>query len=179
MSDTNDKAVIVFVFPEPEGAVELGLIIEESKLLFAGKKDVRIYAGIRKPAQKVIDIFNELEIEDDNLVKHAKSELERIANDEDFNEAIIEAVRGFCKYGHSGGSASVAIPMLNDLLQFKNLTPLTNDASEWNEVGTDMWQSTRNSEAFSNDRGNTYYLLSEGADQTNPSPLHISEKIDG
>ena len=105
------------------------------------------------------------EPEEGGLVTHAKRELALAGNDEDFNQTLIEAVRAFASYGHSGGSASVAIPMLNDLLQFKNLTPLTSDPNEWNNVsdasGYEMWQSQRNSEAFSTDGGKTYYLLSE------------------
>jgi hypothetical protein len=114
-----------------------------------------------------------------NLVEHAKRELALAGNDADFNQSIIKAVEAFASYGHSGGSASVAIPMLNDLLQFKNLTPLTDDPSEWNIVddamqpdGVRCWQSNRNSEAFSHDHGKTYYLLSEGSNSKHPEPLH-------
>lgn len=96
-----------------------------------------------------------------NLVEHAKRELALADNDVDFNECIIKAVEAFASYGHSGGSAAYAIPMLNALLLFKNLTPLTDDPKEWNEVGDGVWQSARNSEAFSTDGGKTYYLLSE------------------
>lgn len=96
-----------------------------------------------------------------NLVNHAKRELSRLNNDEAFNACIINAVAAFAQYGHSGGSASVAIPLLNDLLQFKNVTPLTDDPKEWNEVGAKTWQSSRNPEAFSEDGGKTYYLLSD------------------
>lgn len=110
-----------------------------------------------------------------SLVEHARQELSLLGNDDDFNECIINAIKAFASYGHSGGSASVAIPILNDLLQFKNLTPLTNNSSEWNKVGDESWQSSRNSEAFSKDGGKTYYLLSEGANDTKPEPIHISE----
>lgn len=96
-----------------------------------------------------------------SLVEHAKRELDLLENDEDFNQSILKAVAAFAEYGHSGGSASYAIPLLNDLLQFKPLSPLTDDPKEWNEVGTDVWQSCRNPEAFSTDGGATYYLLSE------------------
>lgn len=109
-----------------------------------------------------------------SLVEHAKRELALLNNDEAFNDCIIKAITEFAKYGHSGGSAYVAIPILNDLLQFKNLTPLTNNRDEWMEVGSNMWQSRRCSEAFSIDRGVTYYLLSEGGNQDNPRPIHIS-----
>lgn len=111
-----------------------------------------------------------------SLVDHAKRELALAGNDDEFNNCIIKAVDAFASYGHSGGSASVGIHILHDLLQFKNLTPLTDNPVEWNEVGTGIWQSNRNSEAFSKDGGKTYYLLSEGADSGNSEPLHESVK---
>lgn len=114
-----------------------------------------------------------------NLVEHAKRELTLIDNDEEFNNSIIKAVEGFASYGHSGGSAGAGIHILYDLLNFKNLSPLTDDLKEWIQhtedvVGVEggVWQSRRNSEAFSNDRGKNYYLLSEGANFQNPQPLH-------
>lgn len=114
-----------------------------------------------------------------NLVEHAKRELALAGNDEDFNNSIIKAVEAFASYGHSGGSASVAVPMLNDLLQYKNLTPLTDHWDEWMEVemgDIPCWQSIRNPEAFSHDHGYTYYLLSEGANATKPEPLHETKR---
>jgi hypothetical protein len=99
-----------------------------------------------------------------SLVEHAKRELALLGSGEDdfgFNDCIIKSIEAFAVYGHSGGSASVAIPLINELLQFKNLTPLTDDPSEWNEVGKETWQSSRNPEAFSTDGGRTYSLLSE------------------
>lgn len=67
-----------------------------------------------------------------------------------------------------GGSASVAIPTINELLQFKNLAPLTDNSDEWLYHGEErwgapggIWQNCRNSEAFSTDGGKTYYLVSE------------------
>ena len=56
--------------------------------------------------------------------------------------------------------------------------PLTDDPYEWQYHGEDLWgskegiwQNKRNSEAFSNDGGQTYYLLSEN----DPNLLHISK----
>lgn len=110
-----------------------------------------------------------------SLVEHAKRELALIGNDANFNNSIIDAISEFAKYGHSGGSASVAIPMLNALLQFKNLTPLTDDILEWNEVGPDTWQSNRNPEAFSDDGGKTYTLISETIPES--APIHHTLKV--
>ncbi len=101
------------------------------------------------------------------LVEHAIRELDLSESDQAFKDCIIGAVREFAKYGHSGGSASVGIHILNDLLQFKNLTRLTDDPDEWmlvdeNIGGPNCWQSRRNPEAFSTDGGKTHYLLSDG-----------------
>lgn len=100
-----------------------------------------------------------------SLVEHARRELALAGNDEAFNDSIIRAVQAFSSYGHSGGSASVAIPMLNELLCHRNITPLTDDPKEWiqhseavwGEPGG-IWQNSRNSSAFSRDRGKTYFL---------------------
>lgn len=95
------------------------------------------------------------------LVEHAKRELALAGNDEDFNNCIVKAVEGFTSYGHSGSSAEVGLYILTELLKFRNLTPLTDDPAEWNYVAVDIWQSSRNSEAFSSDGGKTYRLNSE------------------
>lgn len=114
-----------------------------------------------------------------SLVDHARRELELLGTkkeDPEMVECLLKAVEAFAEYGHSGGSASWAIPVLNDLLQFKNLSPLTDNPMEWMQVGTDMWQSTRRADAFSPDKGKTYYLLSEGANSHNQQPRHESER---
>lgn len=118
-----------------------------------------------------------------NLVAHAKRELELVGEEPEIIDGYLKVIQAFADMGHSGGSASVAIPVINELLQFNNLTPLTDDPSEWNNVsdisGEEMWQNRRNSEAFSTDGGKTYYLLSEGGNAKNPRPLHEALKKGG
>lgn len=124
-----------------------------------------------------------------NLVNHARRELELLGEEEETIEGYCAVVAAFAAMGHSGGSASVAIPVIAELLQFKNLTPLTDYPGEWMEISAEMWgdgdfrsvgiwQNIRNSEAFSNDGGKTYYLLSEGAHDKNRHPMHTSVKTD-
>ena len=120
---------------------------------------------------------------DSNLVRHAKRELDLIGEDPKTVEGYLNVIKAFAKMGHSGGSASVAIPTINQLFQFKNLSELTNDPSEWNHVAEEqwgspgsIWQSNRDPEAFSNDGGQTYYLLSEGGNDKNRHPLHVSKE---
>lgn len=88
-----------------------------------------------------------------SLVDHAKRELALLETDPWMVEGLVKVVEAFAEMGHSGGSASWAIPVLNDLLQFKNLTPLTDDPSEWNQISNSNFQNTRNPEAFSSDGG--------------------------
>lgn len=98
-----------------------------------------------------------------SLLDHAKRELELAGNDPEFNESIMNAIEAFLEYGHSGGSAPVAIEILTKLLEYKNITPLTNDPKEWikipKEIAADLWQSQRNAAAFSKDGGRTYHLV--------------------
>ncbi len=76
-------------------------------------------------------------------------------------EAVLECVRVFAGQGHSGASAAITTAFLEKVLRYEPLTPLTDDPAEWNAVGEGVWQSRRNSEAFSDDGGKTYTLLSE------------------
>ncbi len=110
-----------------------------------------------------------------NLVEHARRELELVGEEEEFIEGYLKVIQAFADMRHSGGSASVVIPVLYRLLQFKNLKPLTNNPDEWMYVYHDVWQNVRNSEAFSQNGGETYYLLSEGGNQENPYPTHKTE----
>ena len=112
-----------------------------------------------------------------NLVDHARRELELIGEDPEVIAGYLRIIQAFADMHPSGGMASVMIPTLNELLQFKNLKPLTNNPDEWIDHGGGFWQNARNSEAFSDDGGETYYLLSEGAYQGHPEPLHESEKV--
>ena len=121
--------------------------------------------------------------EESNLVKHARRELILLGEDAETINGYLKVVQAFADIGHSGGSASVAIPTINALLQYKNLKPLTDDIHEWNHVGDatpespNIWQNTRNSEAFSNDGGKTYYLLSE-CNRRRPKKMHDSVPFD-
>lgn len=121
--------------------------------------------------------------EESNLVKHARRELQLIGEEPETIEWYLKVIQTFAEFGHSGGSASVAIPTLNHLLQYKNLAPLTDDPTEWvcheesiSGVKDGLWQNVRNSEAFSYDGGKTYYLLSERDDQGKPKKFHIAKE---
>jgi hypothetical protein len=110
-----------------------------------------------------------------NLVDHAKVELDLLGEDEWLVEGYLKIIQDFADMGHSGSSAAHSIAVLERLLQFGNLTPLTDDSREWMAVDGNMWQSTRNPEAFSTDGGKTHYFLSEGSD---PKVIHVTKVKD-
>ena len=121
-----------------------------------------------------------------NLVDHATRELALSGVDDDIygdmtSKAVLELVEVFAKQGHSGMSGSLVLSLFNEVVNFKNLTPLTDAADEWVDHGNDLWQNKRNSEAFSSDGGKSYRLNSEyhweGEDDNRTrvdGPLHTS-----
>lgn len=122
-----------------------------------------------------------------NLIDHANREFDLLGfpkptraemrsndvphTDDGWNMAIrrstMQIIEQFAKQGHSGGSAAQAISIVHRLLQFKPLSPLTDDPAEWHKVaeeltsGEDLWQSRRNPEAFSHDEGKTFYFVGQ------------------
>ena len=93
-------------------------------------------------------------------------------------EAVKELLLVFQKQGHSGYSALTTASIFHKLVQGKPLTPLTDDPSEWMEVSSKIFQSTRVSnvfidrnesdkpytldgKAFSEDGGKTYFTNRE------------------
>ncbi len=178
------QAVLVFSFPEPQDSISLGLIIEAAKKVFDNMPEMKIHLGIRDAADSVIAVFNPLHEEESNLVKHARAELELIGEDPEFAKSLIEAVRAFSSFGHSGGSQQVGVSMLMELLNFKNLGPLTDNPDEWMRHEENVWpepggvwQNKRNGEAFSKDGGKTYTLLSEKQKDPALVKIHHSAKF--
>jgi NTP pyrophosphatase (non-canonical NTP hydrolase) len=103
-----------------------------------------------------------------SLVEHATRELElcgQTAEDPAYAAALVAAVAAFASYGHSGGSAMAAIEQLHTLLQFRSLSPLTNDPDEWHDhgeiSGTPLWQNRRDPAAMSEDGGQTWYFVDD------------------
>ena len=129
-----------------------------------------------------------------NLVEHARRELELIGEEPEIIEGYLKVIQAFADMGHSGGSAMCAIPVIHQLLQYKSLSELTEDPEDWmwiateiwvDEAGMGIWHSRRNPEAFSNDGGKTYYLLSEREEENFiaklfqlPPRLHRSKRTD-
>jgi len=91
-----------------------------------------------------------------SLLEFAKTELDLIGMDEDnsndMNRAmrnhILHMVTEFSEEGHSGFSASYALGLLMKLFDYKPLSPLTGDDSEWVEHDNDLFQNKRYSAVF-------------------------------
>ena len=106
-----------------------------------------------------------------NLACHAWDELNRaglFTGDGDFyggmtGRAVMDLVDVFVEQRHSGVSASIVIDILRRVLAFEPLSPLTDDPAEWMEVTDGLWQSRRQSQAFSQDVGKTYRLNEDRA----------------
>jgi len=119
-----------------------------------------------------------------NLVAHARRELRIFGEDPDTTRGLIRVVRAFADMGHSGTSAHHCAALLDKLLRYQPLTDLTDNPDEWIDrhaegmTPTPLWQSRRNSEAFSTDGGKTYTLLSEqeAAGDVATTPLHRSKR---
>ena len=134
--------------------------------------------------QEVIDWIEanyELKVEkESNLISHARRELERIGEEPDTIDWYLSVVRAFTAFGHSGGSASVMLPVLERLLRFKPLSELTADHTEWidrSEIsGMPWWQNVRDSRAMSHDGGITYWMVHEAdaAGGSDAAPVHWS-----
>lgn len=71
-------------------------------------------------------------------------------------EHVLKMVRAFSDEGHSGSSASYAIGILEKVLRFEPVTPLTGADDEWNEVGEGHWQNRRCGHVFKDADGRAY-----------------------
>ena len=89
-----------------------------------------------------------------NLIEHAKRELDLagydLTKDDYMNNCaknVMELIKVFSKENHSGLSAQITLSLFNKLVNYKNLTPLTNNPEEWIKLGDteqEEWQSIRN-----------------------------------
>lgn len=99
-----------------------------------------------------------------NLVEYAQYELDRLqkaadkSNDEDgpscgmqcqMNEGIMDIVKIFAEQGHSGFSAGYAINLLDRLLNFRPVTPLTGEDDEWGMADNSSDPTIQNKRCFS------------------------------
>lgn len=93
-----------------------------------------------------------------NLIEFAKKELDIIGMKEDdseisnraMREHLLKMVEVFSDEGHSGFSASYAAAILEKLLRFQPISPLTGEDSEWNLISEleNLYQNKRCSHVF-------------------------------
>lgn len=90
------------------------------------------------------------------LLSHAKHELSLLASDEmqdAMNTHLLKMVEAFADEGHSGFSASYAISVLERLLRYEPLTPLTGADDEWSEYSPGRFQNKRCGHVFKDQDG--------------------------
>lgn len=100
--------------------------------------------------------------EESNLVVHARRELELIGEEPETIDDYLRVVRAFCSTDISD-VPGISVSVLTSLLLGQNLAPITDNPQDWIKVGPNTWQNRRNGEAFSENGGTSYYLLSECA----------------
>lgn len=96
-----------------------------------------------------------------NLVAHAEQELDLIGMTKDSPDKINRAMRKhiihmiseFSKEGHSGMSAAYATNVINTLMKFNPISPLTGEDSEWIEITDGLYQNKRCSCVFKDEKG--------------------------
>ena len=92
------------------------------------------------------------------MIEKAKYELDLLLNQcedeeekqmqESINNHILEMVKIFAEYGHSGVSAEYTIDILIRLLKQQNITPLTLKDDEFIEVSDGLFQNIRDFRIF-------------------------------
>lgn len=107
------------------------------------------------------------------LIEHAEYEMRRAGfydQDSDYGgmipEAVIRLVRAHSEEEHSGGSHALTMALFNKVINFKVLSPITSDPTEWidrTEIsgGNPTWQNNRQSSVFSQDGGKTWYDIDD------------------
>lgn len=127
-----------------------------------------------------------------SLIDFSKRELDRLlvgCDDEEslkvqkmMNEDILKVIQTFSEAGHTGFTANYALSILDRLLRFKPISPLTGEDDEWENVssyqeGKTLYQNKRcpsvfkddnhayfvEAKIFSDDGGETWYTSKESS----------------
>jgi hypothetical protein len=111
-----------------------------------------------------------------SLVNHAEEELKYIRGDE-YNDmvadAVLEIIRVFADQGHSGFSASITTNIVEKLMRFEPLTPLTGEDNEWNQIKDNLYQNRRSPRVFKED-GQAYDI--DGIVFRDPDGCYVTNK---
>lgn len=101
-----------------------------------------------------------------NMLKWAENELLLAGYNKDdqedgpnkwLAEGTLELLKVFSDQGHSGMSAPYAVALFEKLASWKPITPLTGADDEWQDVGEETWQNTRNYSVFKGNDGQAYW----------------------
>jgi len=101
-----------------------------------------------------------------NSIRHARIELELLEkqvkdpSDLEWQQMmtrdVLKVIELISDQGHSGGSIGPLLNLVRKCALQENLTPLTGEDSEWNEVSEGMWQNKRYSAVFKDADGKAY-----------------------
>lgn len=97
----------------------------------------------------------------EHILDHAITELSLLDFSQEKIDMYLDIIRAFDAAGYSKNDPFFDLSVVSKLLQYENLSNLTSSPNEWNQVGTGLWQSYRNQEAFSTDAGVTYYKVGD------------------
>ena len=118
-----------------------------------------------------------------NLVKHAEKEMKWAGlydKDADYGgmipAAVMKLVKAHSEEGHSGGSHSITMQIFNRVINFKTLTPITDDPEEWMQHADNTWQNKRQSSCFSTDGGKTHYDIDDKERKVKDTEKHNGGK---
>ncbi len=118
------------------------------------------------------------------LIEYAKRELELAGMYEDNHEynkmvadAVLDLVKLFSKQGHSGFSAGMTRSMFNIVVDYKPLSPITDNPEDWMEVGDKSWQCLRQPNLFSTDDGKTHYSVDDDKRKIITSKVYNKDTI--
>ncbi len=120
---------------------------------------------------------DETPVEEHPAIQHARRELELLGADDEEADLMLQMVAIWLKLTANRGidDQMVYRDMLLDLGTGQNITPLTNNPEEWEQVTPTLWRSTRNEEAFSRDGGSSFWLFRERM-SNHTAPTHMSNQ---
>lgn len=109
-----------------------------------------------KPEKSNLEIFAENEL---NIIINKCEDDEGKEMQEMISRDILQMVHTFAEQGHSGFSANYAINLLQKLLRYEPITPLTGADDEWNKLDyckEIKYQNKRCSRIFKGEDGKAY-----------------------
>jgi hypothetical protein len=98
------------------------------------------------------------------MSKHAIVELSLIQEDSKVILWYVSVLEAYNAMNLTEEASDHCLQVINRLIRYENLAPLTDEPMEWVKIGDDYWQSIRCYDAYSKNGGETYKLHSENND---------------